>query len=194
MTRNKMKLSGISTLVADGDRNAVLLLQQMLRGIGMDQMVFVDTAAAVLAEIGRQNFDLCLLEASLPDMQTADLIREIRSRPPPVKFVPILVITSYTHMRNVTKARDAGANMTIKKPISPQVLFDRIAWVASSSRAFVEGGFYAGPDRRHKFIGPPSGDGRRETDVTAEIGEATEPNMSQAEIDALMKPTKVLPI
>jgi CheY-like chemotaxis protein len=49
-----------------------------------------------------------------------------------------------------------------------------------------------GPDRRFKAFGPPIGTkGRRHDDLNAKIGAAVEPNMSQNEIDLLMKPTRV---
>ncbi|MGC5376454.1 hypothetical protein ACPXAO_23390, partial [Salmonella enterica] len=59
---------------------------------------------------------------------------------------------------------------------------------------FVECDSFIGPDRRFKNMGPPPGtNGRRKTDVQEDLGEATAPNMSQSEIDALLKPTKVRP-
>jgi hypothetical protein len=65
-------------------------------------------------------------------------------------------------------------------------------FVSRDPRPFVECDNYIGPDRRFKNTGPPAGTmGRRKTDVHDEIGEATEPNMSQDEIDAFLKPTKV---
>jgi hypothetical protein len=79
----------------------------------------------------------------------------------------------------------------VKKPVSPKVLFDHIVWSASQERNFVEGDSFIGPDRRFKFTGPPDGDGRRDTDVSAEIGEATQPNLSQQELDSTFKPTRV---
>jgi len=58
---------------------------------------------------------------------------------------------------------------------------------------FVECDTYFGPDRRYKNEGPPPEfpDGRRREDVTTELGEAAEPNMSQDELDNLIKPQKV---
>ena len=39
---------------------------------------------------------------------------------------------------------------------------------------------------------PPGVVGRRATDLSIEIGAATEPNMSQDEIDSLIKPMRVM--
>lgn len=192
MNHARMKLKGIATLLVDNDHNATALMQQMLRGMGLDTLTVVDTAAEARGLLRNKAFDLCIIEAQLPDGNAAAIIREVRQMAPPMRFIPIIVVTAYSHLRNVLQARDAGASSVIRKPISPQVLFDHIGWSASSNRAFIESEAYTGPDRRFKFTGPPGGVGRRTDDLKGEIGEASEPNMSQDEIDAMIKPTKVL--
>jgi DNA-binding response OmpR family regulator len=108
-----------------------------------------------------------LIEAQLPDMSCVDLIKWIRHQDKsPLRFIPIIVLCSYTQHRAVAQARDAGANLVINKPVSPRVLFDRIAWVAKSPRPFIETANYAGPDRRFREVEPLDGKRKRETDFT----------------------------
>ncbi|HTT99084.1 MAG TPA: response regulator [Rhizomicrobium sp.] len=192
MTKAALNLQGVSTLIVDKDKFAVGLLLQMLRGFGIDQPVVVETGAAAKEALRKHAYDLCLLESKLPDMDGADLVLWIREQKPPLRFMPTIVVTSYSQMSNVTAARDSGAHIVIRKPVSPQILFDRIGWAANGERPFVETSVYAGPDRRFKFTGIPGGVGRREADLTGELGEAKEPNMSQDEIDAMLRPTKIV--
>jgi DNA-binding response OmpR family regulator len=140
--------------------------------------------------VQRVAVDFFFCEAALPDMDGLDLVRWVR-RSAPVPYVPIVVLTGYSRVDAVVGARDAGANLVVKKPLSPQVLFDRLAWMGQGSRKFVETETYVGPDRRFKSIGPPDGLGRRSTDLSQDVGLAREPNMTQSEIDAMMKPTKL---
>jgi hypothetical protein len=64
--------------------------------------------------------------------------------------------------------------------------------VAKEDRMFVETDSYVGPDRRFKREGPPAGmAGRRKEDLPMELGQATTPNLSQDQIDGMMKPMKV---
>jgi hypothetical protein len=57
---------------------------------------------------------------------------------------------------------------------------------------FVESETYVGPDRRFKNTGVPVGTkGRRKGDLSADVGEAVDPNMSQDDIDNLLKPNRV---
>ena len=55
-------------------------------------------------------------------------------------------------------ARDSGANFVVRKPASPQVLFDRTNWVAKVSRSYLEASNYVGPDRR--FLSGDPADGK----------------------------------
>jgi hypothetical protein len=71
------------------------------------------------------------------------------------------------------------------------VLYGRIVWAVSNSRKFVESATYIGPDRRFRNLGPPDGVGRRSTDLSTSVGEASEPNLSQNEIDSFMTPMMI---
>lgn len=110
-----------------------------------------------------------------------------RSNLQPNAFAPMIMVSSHTSRRNVTRARDCGAHFVVTKPLAPAVLLDRILWIAQANRIFVTCDDYSGPDRRFQNLGPP-GDtsGRRSSDLTEAIGQAVDPNMSQDEIDNLL--------
>jgi CheY-like chemotaxis protein len=84
-----------------------------------------------------------------------------------VRFIPVIVMSGYTQLRVVAAARDAGANTVLRKPLSPQALFDRIMWVARVPRPFIDAGSYVGPDRRFKRDDPPDGLYKRGDDAAA---------------------------
>lgn len=172
MAQLRLNLRGATTLLVDSDSFTRGLIAQMLRGFGMDSPSLYETGAAAKAHLKHHYADLCILEAVLPDMECAELIRWIRRQDKsPLRFIPIIVLTSYTQHRLVSVARDAGANLIIKKPVSPRALFDRVAWVAKTSRPFIETANYAGPDRRFRDVPPPDEEYKRETD-SVEIGDA----------------------
>jgi len=186
-----LKLTGITTIVVDEDAFAVTLLTQMLCGLGLDTPTVAENGAAAQALLEHKSYDLCICEAELTDMTGASLVKWIRRLQTPARFMPILVLTEYSNAKNVLVVRDSGANLVVRKPASPQILYDHIEWSAKHSRPFVEADNYVGPDRRFRSLGPPGGVGRRETDLSSEVGAAVEPNMSQSEIDAMVKPTKI---
>ena len=192
MSQTKLNLGKISAVLVDGDKYVQDLIGQMLRGFGLERLVAFDRADSAREYILKGGVDLCIVEAALADLPGTELVKQIRRVDNmQLRMLPIIVLTGYTQVGAVEQARDCGANLVIKKPVSPRVLFDRIAWVSKNQRPFIESETYVGPDRRFKSIGPPGGTGRRATDLSADIGAATEPNMSQDEIDALLKPVKV---
>jgi DNA-binding response OmpR family regulator len=163
----RLNLHGVTTLLVDSDHFTRGLIAQMLRGFEMDTPTIYETGAAAKAHLQHHYSDLCLIEAVLPDMECSELIRWIRRQDKSLlRFIPIIVLSSYTQHRHVLLARDAGANLVISKPVSPRGLFDRIAWVAKAPRPFIETANYAGPDRRFRDIEPLDGKRKRETDFT----------------------------
>lgn len=192
MSKNRLNLGKVSAILVDGDKYVQELVAHMLRGFGLEQLSVVDKGEVAKERIQAGGIDLCIFEASLPDMLGLDLVRWVRRlEDPKIRFSPIVVLTGFTAATAVAKARDCGANVVIRKPVSPQILFDRLAWVSRVQRPFIECESYIGPDRRFKSIGPPGGVGRRSTDLSADVGTAKEPNMSQDEIDMLFKPAKI---
>lgn len=186
-----MNLKEVRALIVDSDHFGVTLLVQMLHGLGMERIKIAHTVADAQKQLENADYDLCICEAELPDMPGTELVKWLRRLPTQKRFMPALVLTGYSGFRNVTAFRDAGANLVMCKPASPQTLYDRIAWMSESGRAFIECETYVGPDRRFKSVGPPGGVPRRATDLSTEVGAAIEPNLSQDEIDSLMRPTRI---
>ncbi len=142
----------------------------MLRGFGIGAPLTADNGAEAQEILAQQCPDVCFIEGALPDMATGDLLRWIRRHSNRnLRFVPVIVLSGYTQMRLISAARDAGAHLVVRKPVSPQVLFDRLVWVAASDRAFIEAPNYVGPDRRFHAIEPPDGQYKRENDEPLKI-------------------------
>jgi DNA-binding response OmpR family regulator len=172
-----MNLKSVATLLVDSDRFTRGLVVQMLRGFRMDSPVVCDSGAAAKEYLQQAPVDLCIVEAVLPDMASPELIRWIR-RPEmgAVRFIPVIVLSGYTQQRMVATARDAGANTVLKKPASPQALFDRIMWVARVPRPFIDAGSYVGPDRRFKAEDPPDKTYKRADDPATPVSDSQTPN------------------
>ena len=171
MAAARLNLRSATTLLVDRDHFTRGLVAQMLRGFGMESPTVVETGAQAKRHLLHHYADLCIVEAVMPDMPSGELIRWIRRQSKsPFRFVPIIVMSGYTQLRLVSSARDAGANLVVRKPVSPQSLFDRIAWVATSARPYIEAGEFIGPDRRFRDIAPPGGQLRRESDGEQDDG------------------------
>ena len=193
MPAKTYNLSQFSALIVDGDTHAIEILSGMLRSFGLHEQTAVSTGADAMTRLsGEGSFDLVLCESDLSDMPGTDFVRQFRRQPESVKrFAPVIVLTGHTPLSNISALRDCGAHCVVKKPISPAILFDRIVWAAESGRNFVETEAYVGPDRRFRNVPPVDGVWRRASDITSAVGDASEPNLSQLEIDSFLKPMKV---
>ena len=126
-------------------------------------------------------------------MDGYDFVRWLRrDAPPELIFTPVIMLTGHAPRSMVEKSRDSGANFILTRPFTPEILLQRIFWVARDERQMVKAANYVGPDRRFKNLGPPLGiKGRRKDDLSTHVGAATDPNMDQNEVDMLMKPARV---
>lgn len=188
-----LNLEKAKVLIADDNAQAVDIVVSILIGFGIKDITRADSGLAAMELTQRQTFDLILTDAHMPGMDGYDFIHWLRRNGSDDRRVtPALVISAHTRRSHVLKARDCGANFIVAKPITPRVLLDRIFWVAKGDRMFVECETYCGPDRRFKNMGPPAEfpDGRRRDDMPIEIGAAESQNMSQDELDQLVRPQR----
>jgi CheY-like chemotaxis protein len=164
MSHARLNLRSVTSLLVDSDSYTRGLIAQMLRGFGMPSPTLAGTGKEAMEFVKNECPNLCIFEAVLPDMGSAELIRWIRKLNSPLRFVPAIVLTGYTQLRMIAKVRDGGANVIVKKPASPKVLFDHLLWLARVPRPFVETNDYVGPDRRFRTIDPPDGRFKRDSD------------------------------
>jgi CheY-like chemotaxis protein len=165
MAQARINLRNVTTLLLDSDPFTRGLISQMLRGFGMDFPTACETGAQAKHHLTHHYADLVIIEGAMSDMLGAELIRWIRRQEKsPFRFVPIVVMSGYTQLRLISDLRDAGANLVVKKPLSPSALFDRITWLARNARPFIEAGDFIGPDRRWREVEPADGMRKRESD------------------------------
>lgn len=117
--------------ILDDDATQIDLIAGVLEQAGYRTAAF-GRAAALTAELGRETYDLLIVDWHLPDSPGIDLIRWVRStiEPPP----PVLLVTSRTDDQDIVEGLEAGADDYLSKPISPMVLIARV--VALLRRAY----------------------------------------------------------
>lgn len=189
----RINLEKASVLVLDDNGPSLDILSQVVSGFGVSQLSRAESVKEAQALVATKTFDLIISDVQIPEVDGIEFINWLRREAPETnRYVPVILVTGHTRTTDIFRTRDAGANFTVAKPLTPKVLLERIFWVAREERAFIECDTYVGPDRRFKYEGPPIGvEGRRRDDLPAEVGTAQEANMSQDEINSLMKVAKV---
>ena len=143
--------------------------------------------------IRKRLVDLILVDCAMPEMDGYDFIRWLRREAPTqARQTPVIMLTGHAAASKVHKSRDCGASFVVTKPLTPAVLLQRIVWLSTDEREFIQSETYVGPDRRVRNMGPPLNvAGRRKGDLSTHVGEAVEANMDQSDIDSLFKPRRV---
>jgi len=190
----RVNLTKAVVLVVETTTHAADVLAQILKGFGVAETHRCTSVKEAEKVLSTRSVDLIIVDPDVKDGDGYEFLRKLRaSHQEPNCYAPIILISGHARISNVKRARDTGANFFIGKPIAPNTLLERILWIGRDKRPFVEAGVYIGPDRRFKFEGPPpNSEGRRASDLTQPLGDADEPNMSQNEIDNLLKPQRVL--
>ena len=189
----RIDLRKATVLLVEPNNQAMDVLTQVFMGFGATHFVKAASFDEAQQAAHGSAVDMVACEATLQpgEPDGYEFVSWLRgSGLDPNAFAPVILVSSHTSRRNVSRARDCGAHFMVMKPLSPAVLLDRILWIAQTNRTFVSCDAYTGPDRRFQNLGPPDGVGRRARDLPLEVGVAVESNMSQDEIDNLLPSKK----
>jgi CheY-like chemotaxis protein len=190
---SRVNLEQATVLLIDDNPQALDILSSIVQGFGVREQIRSGSAVEASEIVKNRAVDLILVDCAMPQMDGHDFVQWLRRETPdPVCLTPVIMLTGHAAPSKVHKSRDCGASFVVTKPLTPTVLLQRILWLANDKRDFVKAEGYVGPDRRVRSFGPPLGTvGRRSGDLSTHVGEASEANMDQSDIDTLIKPRRV---
>jgi CheY-like chemotaxis protein len=172
---NDLNLKDLTFMVADPNQHIRAIVSGILHGFGAKKVHEVAAGDVAQREVSAREVDMLFCEMKLPVVNGFDVASAIRADiNSPTRFIPIIFLTGHSRERDVLRARDCGGNMIITKPLSPNLIYDRLKWVASEPRLFVQSPTYTGPDRRFHHEGVPNGEGRRHDDGDQQAAESEE--------------------
>jgi DNA-binding response OmpR family regulator len=112
-------------LVVEDDAATARIIQARLEMEGLKVFV-APNGVEGLETLHQQEIDLVTTDLMMPAMNGFRLVQEIRDLPPPKGRVPILLISSNQNEQDMVRCLAAGADDYITKPISAQVLMERL--------------------------------------------------------------------
>lgn len=115
-----MKITKV--LLAEDDNNLGMLLQNYLSAKSYDTTLMVNGVRA-LEEFPRQQYEICILDIMMPEMDGLTLAREIRKLNP---SIPIIFLTAKSQKEDILEGFRTGADDYITKPFSMEELLYRI--------------------------------------------------------------------
>jgi CheY-like chemotaxis protein len=163
------QFKAVSILIVDDMKPMAVLVSSLLKIFGFQNIhVAYDTEDA-FAQFCRYKPDIVLTDWLMQPFDGIELIRRIRRDPrSPNKYVPVIMMTGYSHRARVEKARDMGVTEFLVKPFTAKDLYTRIEQLIERPRQFVdtgEGAFF-GPDRRRRRRDDYMGPRRREEEIS----------------------------
>jgi CheY-like chemotaxis protein len=113
-------------LIAEDDEISRELGVMMLRKLGFDVTAAVDGADA-LEKLGKQNFDLAILDCWMPRMDGIEVASRVRNGEAGDPTLPLLALTANAEIANVDACLAAGMNDCIFKPVILEKLARKLA-------------------------------------------------------------------
>lgn len=108
----------LRVLVAEDNRLNQSLISAMLTTAGCD-VDLADNGLEALNAVGKQAYDLVLMDIQMPEMDGVTATQKIRELPDPLSHVPVIAVTANETMNDPARLREARLDDYISKPIQP---------------------------------------------------------------------------
>lgn len=146
----------ISILIVEDNDPLRRMITEVLRGAGFGRIIQARSAEEGISRIAAFAPDLMICDWGLPGMSGLDLVLSVRraavntdkrfSNPK----MPVVMLTARQRSKDVTEARNAGADEFVIKPFSTAGLLKAVNACLTRPRPFVIAAGYIGPCRRRK--------------------------------------------
>jgi two-component system, chemotaxis family, chemotaxis protein CheY len=110
-----------------------------MRRIVINALKTIGYQNAIEAADGREalvrwdaSIEMVITDWNMPNMGGLELVQHLRSDPKTAR-IPILMVTTRSLKEDIVQALDAGIDNYVLKPLTPQVLKERLDQVASSA-------------------------------------------------------------
>ena len=109
-------------LVVDDDEMVLMALEELLKPEGYEVHAF-SSGSEALKKLDEDGFDLLMTDVIMPEMDGFELCRRVRQKEK-YKELPIVFLTAKSRDEDRAKGLEAGANLFLSKPISPDKLIE----------------------------------------------------------------------
>ena len=128
LVANTVNLTGLRVLVVDDEPDTLDLLRRVL-GDSQAQVCAAPSVEAALATLGAFNPHVLISDVSMPGRDGYELIRAVRSTTGP-EDLPAAALTAFSRPEDAARAREAGFQMHLSKPVEPDELVKVVARLA----------------------------------------------------------------
>lgn len=143
--------SALDILVVEDHAPMRRILKSVLEQFGVTKVREAANGEEALALFDTYTPDIIVTDYRMAPVDGVELAERVREGATRLSsFVPIIMVSAYTEIDRIVRARDAGINEFLAKPISAKLLFYRLRSVIEKPRPYVRTGDFFGPDRRRR--------------------------------------------
>ncbi len=130
----------VKVLVVDDFPTMRRIVKNLLKQLGFENIDEAEDGVAALSKLKGGGFGLVISDWNMPNMEGIDLLRAVRSEPPPLKDVPFLMVTAEAEKEKVIEAIKAGVDNYVVKPFTAEVLKEKLEKIAERKPSLKAGG------------------------------------------------------
>jgi two-component system, chemotaxis family, chemotaxis protein CheY len=155
---NAELFAGLKVLVVDDSLEMRRLLHALLNVIGIGEVICASDGNSGLKLFAERAPDLVITDGSMQPMDGYEMTRAIRSMrkendaPGQGADIPVLMLSGHMDPEIIARARDEGVTDYIVKPVTPELLYERLLEAISRPVHVVETATYRGPSPTRRLI------------------------------------------
>ncbi|MCE9648270.1 MAG: response regulator [Parvibaculum sp.] len=141
----------LKVLVVDDSVEMRRLLVALLNVMGIGEVICAPDGDTGLRLYAERNPDLVITDGTMQPMDGYEMTRAIRAMrkaddtPDRGAEVPVLMLSGHTGPEIIARARDEGVTDYIVKPVTPELLYERVMEAVSKPVHLVETPTWRGP-------------------------------------------------
>lgn len=144
-------LSNISVLIVDDYQPMRLILKNVLYALGIKSVAEAAGGEEALKFLKGTGVDIVFADNLMEPVNGIEMMRKIRAGENGINsYTPVIMVSGDSDLSQIVKARDAGINEFLAKPISAKMVYLRICSVIEHPRSFIKAEHFSGPDRRRR--------------------------------------------
>lgn len=134
-TQGLRDLSRLKVLLIDDNRHMLTLMHRILTSMRIKFIEEKSDAADAFKELKHLAPDIVFVDWVMEPLDGCAFVKMVRgATDSPFRNVPIVMVTAHTEEYRIKAAVAAGANGFLAKPISPQMVYQRICAVLDDPR------------------------------------------------------------
>ena len=130
---SRQALDGRRILLVDDDAATLETLGELLTAEGA-KVTTATSAYAALEKAKNGDFDLVVSDIGMPGMDGIELIARLRKLPKAARW-PAIAVTGFGRLEDAQKAKAAGFDLHLTKPVSLEALSEALVKLARLGRS-----------------------------------------------------------